>query len=180
MVWIACVGGGAAGLWWLGPLAVALFAVWEIPRSSNPRGELALVAIAALVGLIVDTSYLRADLIAYPRPDPLSPMAPSWIIALWIGFALTLNSSLAWLQRRPLAAAVIGGISGAISFWFGAEVWGAADFVAPREVVLTVLTVVWSILIPALLVVARRLQSPDSQAAGERLRDASAAVQSTN
>jgi hypothetical protein len=171
VVWIACVAGGASGRWWLGPLAVLFFATWQIPRSANPRGELALIAIAALIGLVVDSSYLRAGLIAYPHPDPLAPLAPIWIVALWVGFALTLNHSLAWMQGRPLVSAVLGGASGAASFWFGAEVWGAAELIAPTGLVLCVLAVAWSILIPTLLVVAQRLQTRDSQHSRRPCRD---------
>ena len=139
------------------PAVVLAFAIWEIPRSRSPRRELALVATAAVIGLVVDSSYLRLGLLSYPQHGPLEPLAPVWIVALWVGFALTLNHSLAWMQGSRFFSAALGGISGAFSFWIGAKVWGAAEFVAPPALVLTVLALVWSIIIPALLAIARRL-----------------------
>jgi hypothetical protein len=178
LAWAACVIGGANGLWWAGPIVVAAFAWWQVPRSRRPRGELALMAIAAVAGLAIDTAYLRLGLVSYPAHGPGFPLAPLWIVALWIGFALTLNHSMTWLHGRPLVAALFGGVGGPFSFWIAVETWGAASFVAPQTTVLAVLAVVWSVVTPTLLWIAHRVSkvSPTPDAPETVLASASEAL----
>jgi hypothetical protein len=161
-VWVASVAGGAAGVWWAGPLAVLGFAAWQVPRSRRPAGELLLVGLVSVLGLAVDTAYLWLGLLAYPEHGPFPLLAPVWIVALWAGFALTLNHSLAWLGDRPVVAAAAGGLAGPFSYWVGARAWGAVELVAPTAVVFAVLAAVWAVATPALLALARRCVARDS------------------
>jgi hypothetical protein len=154
-IWFLCVYGGASGSWWLGPVAVLCFALWHIPRSANPRGELVLAACATAVALAVDSTYILIGFLSYPHSGPWTGVAPVWIIALWIGFALTLNHSLSWLHGRPVLAALLGGVGGPFSLWTGASVWGAVEFTAATPVVLAVLGVVWAVLTPLLAGLSR-------------------------
>jgi hypothetical protein len=156
LVWIGCVWGGSSGRWWLGPACVLLFGLWQVPRSSMPSSELKLVAAAVVFGLTVDTAYVALGLISYPAPGPWQTVAPIWILALWVGFALTLNHSLAWLKGRPILATVMGATAGPFSFWIGATGWGAASFAAPMPVVLAVQGSVWAVIIPGLVTFADR------------------------
>jgi hypothetical protein len=162
LVWFACVWGGASGHWWLAVASVTGFALWQVPRSATPKTELALMGAAVFTGLVVDTAYVAAGLVSYPQPGPWRGVAPVWIIALWVGFALTLNHSLAWLKGRPLAAAVMGGLAGPFSFWIGATRFEAAEFVAPAPLVLVILGAGWALLLPGLFALAGRLESPQS------------------
>lgn len=156
LVWIGCVWGGATGRWWLGPLFVVAFGLWQVPRTDSPLADLKLATVAAGTGLIVDTAYLRLGLVAYPEPGPWVAMAPIWILALWVGFALTLNHSLAWLKGRPALAAVMGATAGPLSFWVGANTWKASEFLMPAPVVLAVLAFAWALIIPGLVTLAFR------------------------
>lgn len=157
LVWAACVGGGGAGLWWLGPLAVLAFALWQVPQSDSPRGELLLIAVAALMGFTIDSLLVLAGLLRYPAAGPWGPMvAPIWIVALWIGFALTLNQSLGWLKGRTALAAIFGGIAGPFSYWIGATAWNAVEFAAPTLVVLGALGATWALVTPTLISIAER------------------------
>jgi hypothetical protein len=157
IVWIACVGGGGAGIWWLGPLAVLVFGGWQLSTSRFRSSDLSMVLVAATLGMAVDSLFIAAGLLKYPTAGPWGPdIAPIWIVALWIGFVLTLNHSLAWLKQRPLLAMVVGGVAGPISYWFGATTWGAVDFTAPTFVVLGALMIVWAVATPALVLMADR------------------------
>lgn len=156
-MWIACVGGGGAGLWWLGPLAVLAFGIWQVSRSSFRFGELSMVLVAAPLGMTVDTLLIGFGLLKYPTPGPWGPgVAPIWIVALWVGFVLTLNHSLAWLKGKPGLAFVVGGVAGPFSYWLGATTWRAVEFSAPMIVVLGALTIVWAVITPALVLLADR------------------------
>lgn len=151
LVWVACVGGGAAGRWWLGPLAVLAFALWQVPRSPHPRAELTLVALAAVLGAGVDSALVLGGLLRFPSTGPWPLPAPVWIVALWVGFALTLNHSLAWLKGRTVIAVILGAVAGPFSYWVGATAWQAVTFTVATPVVLATLAVVWAIATPALL-----------------------------
>lgn len=157
IVWIACVGGGGAGLWWLGPLAVLAFFWWQVSISSFRHSDLSMVLVAAPLGMAVDTLLIASGLLKYPTPGPWGPgVAPIWIVALWLGFVLTLNHSLAWLKGKPVLALVVGGVAGPFSYWFGATTWRAVDFSAPVIVVLGALMLVWAVVTPALVFLADR------------------------
>lgn len=159
LIWFACVWGGASGRWWLAVASVIGFALWQVPRSARPKTELALMGAAVFTGLLVDTVYVVAGLVSYPQPGPWRGLAPVWIIALWVGFALTLNHSLAWLKDRPLAAALMGGLAGPLSFWIGVTRFAAAEFVAPAPLVLVILGAAWALLLPGLFALASRLEN---------------------
>jgi hypothetical protein len=159
IVWIACVGGGGAGLWWLGPLAVVAFFWWQLSISSFRHSDLSMVLIAAPLGMTVDTLLIALDLLKYRTPGPWGPeVAPIWIVALWVAFVLTLNHSLAWLKGTPALALVVGGAAGPFSYWVGATTWRAVDFTAPMVVVLGALMIVWAVVTPALVLLADRLR----------------------
>ena len=62
--------------------------------------ELKLIVIAGLIGLLFDGALLNFDLIIYNDPGLPYPLAPIWIVMLWMFFAMTLNHSLAWLRQK--------------------------------------------------------------------------------
>jgi hypothetical protein len=74
---------------------------------------------------------------------------------MWADFGLTLNSSLAWLQRRWLVAAVFGAIGGPLAYLAGVRI-GAVSFSAPPAIVYAALALVWGVVTPALLGIAER------------------------
>jgi Protein of unknown function (DUF2878) len=167
--WFACVLGGAHGHPWLGAgTAVALTAA-HLLSVSDRRGELRLVALAALVGLLADSLQQRAGLLAYASPLPILPwIAPPWIVAMWAQFATTLRCSLRWLGRRPALVAPIGVVLGPLAFRAGAAL-GAVRFAPDAWRSYLSLAVVWGIALPLLVGQARRGitdPEPASAAAG--------------
>jgi hypothetical protein len=58
IVWIACVGGGGAGIWWLGPLAVLVFGGWQLSTSRFRSSDLSMVLVAATLGMAVERPLL--------------------------------------------------------------------------------------------------------------------------
>jgi hypothetical protein len=166
-VWVACVWGGATGRWWLGVVAAALFAAWQVPRSPDPAADLRLLGVVSVLGFVVDSVWAATGLITYASPVPSATLAPLWIVALWAGFALTLNHSMDWLAERPGLAALFGGIGGPLSFWIGANWWAAAEFSASTPVVVGALAVGWGTVTPLLFAMARRMRTPAPAAPGE-------------
>lgn len=149
--WLACVWGAANGWWWLGPLAVLAFGAWQLNKTHVRDSDLRLVGIAALLGFLVDSGFILAGLVEYASPTPWTDLAPVWIIAMWIGFALTLNHSMDWLAGKPWLAAGLGAIGGPMAYYVGGMVWGAMTFEAPLVLVLVAIGVVWAAVTPVLM-----------------------------
>lgn len=102
-----------------------------------------LMLMALPVGFAVDSTMAATGLLHYASPVPNTHYAPVWILALWMGFALTFNHSLGWLMLRPAAAAVLGAIVGPFSYWVASRSWGAVDFTEPLGKVLITLGLLW-------------------------------------
>jgi hypothetical protein len=149
-VWFLSLFGAGTHRSWLGAIALAVFTVWHFRATPNPRAELLLVGIACVVGFVVDTTFIQADLLAYSEPLPFAAVAPYWILGMWINFALTLNGSMRWLQGRYLLAAVLGAIGGPLAYVAGIKL-GAAELLASATVVYGALAVVWAIAVPLLV-----------------------------
>lgn len=158
LVWMATVGGAAQGWWWAGPLAVLLFAAWQVPLSSAPRADLKLMAIAAAAGFAIDSLLVVSGLLTFKTPVPWDFAAPVWIVALWIAFALTLNHSMDALKRRPLLAVLLGLIGGPLAYWVAARVWNAVDLNVGALLPLVVIGLVWAVATPVLLALAERFR----------------------
>jgi len=161
LVWCLAVGGAARGAGWAGPLALMLFAALTLVRSASPaarRVDLELMLACALIGFAVDSLWLQLGWITFASPGPWPQLAPGWIIAMWVGFGLTLNHSLAAMQRHPLIALLFGAIGGPFAYWIAADVWHAATITQP--VAYVGLGIAWALLTPALLWLAVRFNTP--------------------
>ena len=152
LVWWATILGVASGHPWLGPLVILPATGLHLWLSKSRRGELRLLLMCGLVGFCFDTLLMTAGLFA-PRPYLFPhPFSPPWMVVLWLNLATTLNVSLGWLHKRPLLAALLGGIGGPLSYYGGAKLGAAA---VPTYSALLVLVVGWAIVTPLLLRVAQ-------------------------
>jgi hypothetical protein len=153
-VWLLSLYGAGRGLPWLGAVALALFLVWHLRMAPvSPRAELAVMAAAALTGLVADTFFARAGILSYAAPWPVSGVAPAWIIVMWMNFALTLNLALRWLQGHALLAAVLGFAGGPFAYLAGVRL-DAATLTAPPPVAYSVIGVAWAVAVPLLVLAA--------------------------
>lgn len=149
-VWMASVGGAAYGYWWLGPLAVLLFAGWQLSIGPDRRADLRILAICAVLGFAVDSLWVQLGWMQFASPLPWPGLAPIWIVAMWVGFALTLNHSLAGFKPRPWLAAAFGVVGGPLAYYAAARAWSAvviADSLWPY----LGLALAWGLLTPLLL-----------------------------
>lgn len=154
--WLITIAGAARGWWWAGPIALAVFAGWQLAISPQRRADMLLVLYAAVIGFVIDSGFAQTDLITYFTATPWAHLAPIWIIALWMSFALTLNHSLAYLKTHALVAAGLGGIGAPLAYLAAAH-WGALAFPASALPSLILLAAVWAVLTPALCRLAQAL-----------------------
>lgn len=162
--WFACVLGGAWGWPWLGVGMIVGVVALHVFLSPRAGPELRLIAAAATIGLLWDSTLAAAGVLVYASGQLVSLLAPVWIVALWTGFATSINVTLRWMKGRHLLAAAIGAVAGPMSFWGGSRL-GAVSFPDP-VLALTVLSVGWGLLLPLLVALGERFDGwhPDSSA----------------
>jgi hypothetical protein len=154
--WFALVLGAAHGVWWVGLVALAVFAAATLATSPWPRSDAKLAAVAVGAGLVLETALVQAGVFRYASPVPWPTLAPVWMLGLWANFALTMNHSLGFLDRRLTLAAVLGAIAGPLAYFGAARVFGAAEILAAPALALGVLAAAYALATPALVSLARR------------------------
>jgi len=151
--WFACILGAAGGHLWLGPAVVGCVSacfVWAAHH--RVRAVLRLSAVA-LVGLLTDSCLIAAGALVFPEAVQLLPALPGpplWMVALWVGFGTTLGGLLRGLRRRPLVAAAVGAVFGALGYRAGVAL-GAASLGTSGGVSLAAISVAWAWVLPLLL-----------------------------
>lgn len=169
--WLSSVVGGANGIPYLGPLVVLVAIVLHLYLVREPRRELALILMTALIGAFWDSVMVSVGWVSYDTGMFAAGLAPYWIIGMWMLFATTLNVAFRRLQPHLVFAAVLGAVSGPLSYIAGEKI-GAITFV-DKPAALTGLAVAWAIMLPGLLVLARQfdgVQAGNDAAAPQEAR----------
>ncbi len=157
-VWWACVGGAAAGWPWAGPAAAAAFAfgcAWTAAGGRQRVARLVLAALAGVLGYLADSVLVLAGVLSFPAHAALGWPSALWMVALWVNLALTMDSSMAWLRGRYVAAALFGALGGPLAYAAGARV-GAAAIGPSASTGLAAVVVVWAAAMPFLVWLAER------------------------
>lgn len=144
--WLACVFGAAQQRPLLG-LGVALAALlWHLAAAANPRREMALIGIAALVGALFESGLVASGWVR----------AHDWILmaTLWAVFATTLNVALRALRSRYLLSAALAAIGAPLAYHAGAKL-GALEWVEALPALLLI-SAGWAVLLPLLMRAAQR------------------------
>lgn len=149
LAWFGIVtsAGQGAPAWAIGIAAAGILALLAL---SHERGAFMRIATAAFVlGLLWENTAVLVGVLAFPHPGPQIGWAPAWMVCLWPLFGMVLPLLPEWMRTRPLAAAVLGGLGGPLSYLAGVRL-GAASFPDPSFSLLT-LAFAWAVLLPLLL-----------------------------
>lgn len=152
--WFACVFAAANRFAWAGTLTVAVLASIHLYYVTNRRQEVWLLLSAGLLGYLWESSLAGISLITYPGYEN-SLLAPIWMAALWINFAITLNFSLAWFKRHLILASIAGLLFAPMAYYAGVQI-GAIAF-SHQWIALGIIGIGWSILFPFLAWLAQCL-----------------------
>ena len=111
--WFACVIGGAHDqpFWALLTLSV-MFA--HIARRDTLRADVILALGAAAIGLTLDSLWIASGILDYG-----TRFAPVWIVMMWMGAALSLNHSLAWLKSQPWLGGILAAMLAPVCYLSG-------------------------------------------------------------
>lgn len=148
--WFATILGAGAGLGWIGPVAAVAIGTVHLALSGARAAEVRLLAIATTMGLVVDSALRWSGFVDYALAPRYPPLAPPWIIALWLLLATTIRPALGFLSGRPLLAAVLGAVGGAASYAAGAR-FHAVSFPRGYGPAMSALAVVWAVAMPLLV-----------------------------
>ncbi len=148
--WFACAIGAANGYPWAGPLVVAAAAGLHLWQGTDDwRQEAKYLGLTAVFGFMVDSIQAATGFIHY-QGGFIKGLAPLWIVAMWILFAIQLNASLKWVHGRWLLGAALGAWGG-ITSYFAGEGLGAIEITPNRLTAGIILGATWALIVPALL-----------------------------
>jgi len=154
--WFACVVGAARGMPVVGPLVVATVLALHLVLSPQPQRDARLILAVGVLGFAVDTLQAALGVFTF-SVGALAPwVSPPWLVSIWMLFASTLYLSFGWLSGRYLLAAAIGGVTGPLSYAYGARL-GAITLHPHVTLSLAALVVVWALTVPFLLWLAERM-----------------------
>lgn len=155
--WWACIAGVGHGLEVPALIYCAVLAGAHIFYIDNRWQELKLAAVALAMGVGVDSVLQYASVIDF-YGWALWDLSPFWLWALWVLFAMTLNTSLSFLKTQSLwLSAAAGLLFGPLTYYAGAKL-GAASFGASVTNV-SALAIAWMLALPAMVVVATRISA---------------------
>lgn len=154
LVWFCAVIGAGRGRAWPAIVGTLLFTAWSLATSRHRRIELRLIVVALVLGVLLETIWVRSGLFYYAAPWPFAE-APAWILALWVAFALTIVPLFGYLHTRPWMAAAFGALGGPLAYLGAARGWHAVTMTAPVWQVLLWLALGWGFAMPLLTMLAR-------------------------
>jgi hypothetical protein len=159
-LWLITVAGAGRGYWWAGLPMLAVFVTLHFGFLTPWRRADAILLLASvMLGGVCDSVLAMADVLRFEQPIPSPSFAPVWILVLWAGFALTLNHSMSFFQRKPWYAALFGLIGGPLAYAVAAHVWKAVQFGQANWIVYSALAIVWAVMTPLLLEIGFTLRT---------------------
>ena len=156
LAWFAVILGAAHGHAWAGTAVALLVTVAHLWMRRDPL-DLKLVCVAAVMGLVLDSALAATAQVRFASAGDL-PLAPFWMLSLWIAFATTLNHSLRWLMQRPVFAAIGGAVFGPLAYLAGANL-GALTLPSP-VIALPLLAASWMAAMSVFSLVCRPAPMP--------------------
>mgnify|MGYP003346222894 CR=1 FL=1 len=153
--WWACITGVRYD--WQGPalLAGAGLLALHLITSRQAWDEVRLMGVVVGAGIAVDVMLQAVGVLKF-EGWRLGWLSPFWLWMVWALFALTLNDSLAFLQKVPVRMnALLGAVFGTLSYVAGARLGAAVMVESVGNLLLMALT--WALLFPATVIWSRRL-----------------------
>jgi hypothetical protein len=154
--WLACILGASHGYHWLGLIVVPILFVIHITlvETHKIRTVFTVALITMGIGFFADTLLIVLGAVEPKRWIMPPPFIPLWDLMIWANFSLALDVSLRYLQKKPLAAAILGAAL-APGTYFAGDRLGALHFAEPMGRSLVWVGVVWFFVMPGLSLMAR-------------------------
>jgi hypothetical protein len=159
--WLACIAGAAQGRPWLGLVVVPILFGIHIAaiETRNIRAVLIVALTTMAIGFLMDTLLIIIGTVEPNRWIIPAPFTTLWDIMIWANFSLMLDTSLRFLQKKPLAAAFLGALSAPGAYYAGDRL-GALNLSEPLLGSLLWIGVVWFFVMPCLSLMAMHYYYP--------------------
>ncbi len=159
--WFACVLGSRDDAVWIGWAVTLAFFVFHFALAATRRADALLSLFAVAMGFVYETFNRWSGVVTVTSDFLPHPWAASWLLLLWVAFALAIRHSMAWMSGRYVVGAVLGAVAGPVSWRGGAALGGVTLSSAPAVAGVSVpwwvvLGVEWGAAMPLLLLVASR------------------------
>lgn len=138
--WLVCI---LAGTDWALIYTFAALVV-HFSVSSQRRADVVSVLLCVLIGLIHDLVLIHTQMIQFTESSDWPPL---WLVCLWVLMGITLHHSLGWLYARPLWAALLGAVSGPLSYLAGVQL-SPAQWSSPLTEVIPIMVALWLFVLP--------------------------------
>lgn len=118
------------------------------------KNEALFIGLVTAVGVILDQILFSANVFLV---DGAASFAPVWLSCLWPVLATTFMHAFETLQKHLALAAVVGAVGGTLSYIAGTRL-SNVEF-ASAEAGPLVIAALWFVVMPLLLLMARRFSS---------------------
>ena len=155
--WWGSIFGAANDHFYIGPLFVLLFLFIHFYKIVYHKNEIAYLFICFCFGFIIDTIFLRMNIISYKGylPDYFN-IAPLWVVCLWVCFGATVYHSFSWVRRKYFTMSILGAMFGPLIYYSGAKL-ESLNFINNANSNIKIVAIAWAILIPLLVFISDRL-----------------------
>ena len=154
-IWFAAVYGGANAILWPSIILFIILCLWQLNINRRAGSDYILITAALCIGLTIDSIWINIGMIDYTDKRPLIWLSPIWILILWMGLALTINHSMAWLKLHPLLPILCGLISAPLSYYTGQRL-GAMTYHQDPLLVSAYIGLAWAVALPLLVKISHR------------------------
>jgi Protein of unknown function (DUF2878) len=153
IVWLSCAIGAGQGWSLPGIFAAAILIAFHLVAAPQWRPATMAVLLAGTFGLVAENLLVGSGLVRYSAPWPTEALAPAWIVALWLAFGTTLETTRRLLGSHLFVKSAFLGLAlGPLSYLAGGRL-GALEFSQPAWLSYLGIAMVWGIALPALLAV---------------------------
>ena len=150
--WVACIFFAVAGQPAWAAVSVAVVVALHLLSVPLATKEGILLAASAVIGLTWESTLVGLGVLNYTTGASAAPVAPYWIVSMWVLFATTINYGLRWVKRSWIIAMAAGAIGGPLAFYSGAAV-GAVEL-SNTPLALAVIGAGWAVILPLLALIA--------------------------
>ena len=107
------------------------------------------------MGGSLDSVFVYLNWISYPSGHIHETLTAYWIIAMWMSFSTTLNSSMAWMKESHILAVIFGFFGGPLTYYGGYKLQ-AIEFLN-FDAAMIGLAFGWAVIIPLLFLLSSKV-----------------------
>jgi len=135
-------------------IPVLIYIVIHLFIQANRKLEIITIGSVTLIGFIVDTIMLHANVILFSNNSSLLPL---WFIMLWCNFSSTLNHALKIFSKLNFFInMILGGVGGVVIFLLGDNI---SNTFSLNHELLYLIGIEWSLVFAGGILMAKKFRT---------------------